>query len=138
MKTLKLIIGVTLIVVSSIIILLIFFLTLLFGADEQSIKFAIYSIIMLSIGIILLAYKGENNNERQEFEEYKRMKMQEREMLYRYKDARGTPIEEYTMDDRVKLIVYYDRLPYDYKKKLVDDADRYYRRYESDKYLNKK
>ena len=78
-----------------------------------------------------------SNQERQEYEDYNRMKRQEHDMYYRYANAKGKPIEEYTMDDRTKVMGYYDRLPPKYQKKVLDEVDRIYRQFESDFYTKR-
>lgn len=134
MKTFRLVVGIFLVSFFGISFIVLSMFSTTTGFNETIIKFMSYSVIAIIVGIVLLTVKGENENDRQEFEEYKRMKMQERDMLYRYRDAKGTPIEEYQMDERTRLITYYDRLPYEYKKKIFDEADRLYRKYENDKY----
>lgn len=116
MNKLRLILGIIATVISSIILL---FCLILMAAGIITSSVASYtflSIFVLVMGIIAIATSG-NGIDKQAYEEYKRMKQQEQAIYYRFKDAKGTPIEEYTMDDRTKVMVYYDRLPPKYQKK---------------------
>lgn len=136
MNTTKKVLGIIVIVISGI--MLIYNITKFsFGIiNEDVLKDAVYSIVALIIGIILLV--SSPNTDKAEFEAYKRMKQQEQAMLYRYANAKGKPITEYLMDDRTKLITYYDRLPQKYKQQLLERADILYRRFESEQYTNNK
>lgn len=136
MNKLRLILGIIATVISSIILL---FCLILMAAGIITSSVASYtflSIFVLVMGIIAIATSG-NGIDKQAYEEYKRMKQQEQAIYYRFKDAKGTPIEEYTMDDRTKVMVYYDRLPPKYQKKIVDDVDRIYRQFQNDLYTKR-
>lgn len=135
MNKLRLTLGIIATAISSVILL---FCLIMFTAGiftSVTLNYTLFSLICLIIGIIAIATSG-NNIDRKDFEEYKRMKEQERAIYYRYANARGTPIQEYMMDDRTKLITYYDRMPDKYKRQLLERADTLYRRSENEKYLN--
>lgn len=136
MNTARKIIGIIVTSISGVLLLLLL-LILSYGIiNENLIKYMVYSMLGVIIGVILIAMP--NNKDRMEYEEYKRMKQQERAQLYRYADAKGKPITEYLMDDRTKLITYYDRLPSKYKHQLIEKADLLYRKFENEQYLEKK
>lgn len=136
MKTTKFVIGIILTSFSGFF-LLVFLVTLSTGIlqYEETFLYIIYSILALIVGIALIT-SSNNDIDKQEYEEFKRMKEQERAIYYRYANAKGTPIQEYMMDDRTKLITYYDRMPEKYKRQLLERADTLYRRSENEKYLN--
>lgn len=131
------IIGIVILIIS--IVTLLPFLLMVANGDtyEENYKYMLYSVIGIVIGIALMSANSTSNSEKQEFEDYKRMKQQEQAIYYRYANAKGTPIEEYTMDDRTKVMVYYDRLPLKYQKKIIDEVDRIYRQFENDLYTKK-
>lgn len=135
MNKTRLILGIIATAISSVILL---FCLIILSAGlftTATLKYTMFSLFCLVLGIIAIATSG-NSREKQEFEEYKRIKEQERAIYYRYANAKGTPIEEYMMDDRTKLITYYDRMPPKYQKQLLDRADTLYRRFENEKYLD--
>lgn len=136
MNKLRLTLGIIATAISSVILLFCLILITANVFTSTTMSYAIFSLIVLIFGIIAIATSG-NSVDRQAFEEYKRMKQQEQAIYYRFKDARGKPIEEYTMDDRTKVMVYYDRLPLKYQKKIVDEVDRIYRQFENDRYTKK-
>ena len=136
MNKTRLILGIIATVISSVLLLM-FLIIMSAGVISSSIaSYTIFSLIVLIFGIIAIATSG-NSVDRQAFEEYKRMKQQEQAMYYRYANAKGTPIEEYTMDDRTKIMVYYDRLPPKYQRKVLDEVDRIYRQFENDLYTKR-
>lgn len=105
---------------------------------ESEYKYMFYCVISGVVGGILMSANTTSRQERQDYEDYKRMRQQENAIYYRFKDAKGKPIEEYLMDPRTKLITYYDRMPQKYKQKLLDSADTLYRRWENEEYTTKK
>lgn len=133
-----------LIVIGSGLILIVMLLALSTGnMSENVLTMLMYSVIGLIIGIVMIAgssaVKGNINKfDMQEFEEFKRYQEQQRRIYYRNANAQGKPIGEYLMDDRTKLITYYDRMSQDYKSQLINYADTLYRKYENQKYLNDK
>lgn len=136
MNKTRLILGIIATVISSVLLLM-FLIIMSVGVFSSSIaSYALFSIIVLILGIIAIATSG-NSVDRQAFEEYKRMKQQEQAIYYRYANAKGKPLEEYTMDDRTKVMVYYDRLPPKYQKKILDEVDRIYRQFERDLYTKR-
>lgn len=130
-----LVIGILLTVISGTILMICLFLLMVGRITNEQLLYGFYSVLGLIVGIVLISTSG--SRERQEFEEYKRMRQNEEAMYYRYANAKGKPIEEYTMDDRTKVMVYYDRLPPKYQKKIVEDVDRIYRQFESELYTKK-
>lgn len=113
------------------------------NTNDNVIKLIIYSGIGMIIGIIIIASSSSTKDstakfDMQEFEEFKRYQEQQRQIYYRNANAQGKPISEYLMDDRTKLITYYDRMSQDYKSQLVNYADSLYRKYENQEYLNRK
>lgn len=111
--------------------------------NDNVIKLFMFSIIGVIIGIVLIYYssnKTQNLNkfDMQEFEEFKQYQEQQRRIYYRNANAQGKPLSEYLMDDRTKLVTYYDRMPTAYKDKLVNYADKLYRDFENEEYLNRK
>lgn len=111
--------------------------------SENVLTMLMYSVIGLIIGIVMIAgssgIKGNINKfDMQEFEEFKRYQEQQRRIYYRNANAQGKPIGEYLMDDKTKLVTYYDRMPTAYKDKLVNYADKLYREFENEEYLNRK
>lgn len=131
------IIGVIILSISGLMFLAIFLMVYAGDGGELEYKYMFYCVIGGVVGGILMSENTTSNSEKQEFEDYKRMKQQEQAIYYRYANAKGTPIEEYTMDDRTKVMVYYDRLPLKYQKKIVDEVDRIYRQFENDFYTKK-
>lgn len=131
------IIGAIVSIISGLALLM--FLALYAGGDisDEASKYMFFSAVGIVIGIIFMSTNTTSNAEKQEYENYKRMREQEMAMYYRFANAKGTPIEEYTMDDRTKVMVYYDRLPPKYQKKIVDDVDRIYRQFENDLYTKR-
>lgn len=133
-----------LIVIGSGLILIVALLALSSGNMSDSvITLLVYSIIGLIIGIVMLAGSSSmrsntNKFDVQEFEEFKRYQEQQKQIYYRNANAQGKPLSEYLMDDRTKLVTYYDRMPQNYKSQLVEYADRLYRNYENQEYLNRK
>lgn len=130
-----LVIGILLTVISGTILMICLILLMVGRITNEQLLYGFYSVLGLIVGIVLISTSG--SRERQEFEEYKRMRQNEEAMYYRYANAKGKPIEEYTMDDRTKVMVYYDRLPPKYQKKIVEDVDRIYRQFESELYTKK-
>lgn len=131
------IIGVIILSISGFMFLAIFLMIYAGDGGELEYKYMFYCIISGVVGGILISANATSRQERQDYEDYKRARAKENAIYYRYKDAKGTPFEEYNMDDRTKLTVYYDRLPYDLKKKVIDDVDRIYRKYINDLYTKK-
>ena len=131
------IIGAIVSIISGLAFLM--FLALYAGGDisEEANKYMFFSAIGIVIGIALMLANTTNEREKQKFENYKRMKQQEQAMYYRYANAQGKPIEDYTMDERTKLMVYYDRLPPKYQKKILYEVDRIYRQLQSDLYTKR-
>jgi hypothetical protein len=133
-----------LIVIGSGLILIVMLLALSTGnMSENVLTMLMYSVIGLIIGIVMIAgssgIKGNINKfDMQEFEEFKRYQEQQRRIYYRNANAQGKPIGEYLMDDKTKLVTYYDRMPTAYKDKLVNYADKLYREFENEEYLNRK
>lgn len=130
MKAVRIILGTIILIFSAVCLvssMLIFNLALL-----------VFSLISLIIGIALIATSNKEKDFKdfKEFEEFKRYQEQQRQMYYRYSNAQGKPISEYLMDERTKLITYYDRLPSKFKKELADYADKLYRDYENEEYFN--
>ncbi|MBP1559715.1 MAG: hypothetical protein J6C96_00505 [Oscillospiraceae bacterium] len=139
MKIALKIIGILIIVFSSLYLLfclLIMSMSESYGINAPT-SIVLVPIIILSVGIILTILSSKNDVNKKELEEYRRFKQQEREIYYRYADSKGTSINEYLMDDRTKLVTYYDRMPSSYRKKLVEYADTLYRRFESEQYTKK-
>lgn len=124
--------------------LIVTFYSLLSGnINDNVIKIFLISIIGVIIGILLIYYslnKTQNFNkfDMQEFEAFKQYQEQQRRIYYRNANAQGKPLSEYLMDDRTKLVTYYDRMPTSYKDKLVNYADKLYRDFENEEYLNRK
>lgn len=131
------IIGIIIFFISVIIFFTLLSMIAKGDGSEEEFKYMLYSVVGVAIGSALIFSNSTSKQERQEYEDYKRMKRQENAMYYRFKDAKGTPFEEYNMDDRTKLMVYYDRLPPNIKKKIVDDVDRIYRQFVNDLYTKK-
>lgn len=133
-----------LIVIGSGLILLASLLALSSGnTSDNVISLLTYSVISVIIGTVMIAGSSSMKNhansfDMREFEEFKRYQEQQRQVYYRNANAQGKPIGEYLMDDRTKLITYYDRMPQNYKSELIDYADRLYRKYENQEYLNQK
>ena len=133
-----------LIVIGSGLILIVMLLALSTGnMSENVLTMLMYSVIGLIIGIVMIAgssgIKGNINKfDMQEFEEFKRYQEQQRRIYYRNANAQGKPIGEYLMDDKTKRVTYYDRMPTAYKDKLVNYADKLYREFENEEYLNRK
>lgn len=133
-----------LIVIGSGLILIVMLLALSTGnMSENVLTMLMYSVIGLIIGIVMIAgssgIKGNINKfDMQEFEKFKRYQEQQRRIYYRNANAQGKPIGEYLMDDKTKLVTYYDRMPTAYKDKLVNYADKLYREFENEEYLNRK
>jgi len=144
MKIALQIIGILIICISGIFLLLSLLVISTGNQSEDIMKIAFYSIVGLIIGIFTTAGSSsiqQNNKksfDKQEFEEFKRYQEQQRQILYRNANAHGKPISEYLMDDRTKLVTYYDRMSANYKSKLVNYADTLYRNYENEEYLNRK
>lgn len=132
MKTTRVVIGLFVLIFSIILTINFAIEFIMMTATTSTSKYLAFSVIGILLGIVIM-FSGKKD---EEYEAYKRMKEQERAFYYRYSNAKGTPIEEYLMDDRTKLITYYDRMPPKYQKQLLDRADTLYRRYESEKYLN--
>ncbi len=139
MKVAKIILGTIILIFSAIC--LVYSMLLMVMENIQGLQpnpaLLIFSVISLIIGITLIATSNKEKDLK-EFEEFKRMKELERQMYYRYSNAQGKPISEYLMDDRTKLVTYYDRMPTAYKDKLVNYADKLYRDFENEEYLNRK
>lgn len=131
------IIGIIITSVSILMFLSLLLVIITGDGSELEYKYMMYCVIGGVVGGILMSANTTSNQERQEYEDYKRMKRQETAMYYRFKDAKGKSIEEYTMDDKTKLMVYYERLPPKYQKKVLDEVDRIYRQFESDLYTKK-
>ena len=131
------IIGVIILSISGLMFLALFLMIYTGDGSELEYKYMFYCVVGGIIGGVLMSANTTSNQERQEYEDYKRMRRQENEIYYRFKDSKGTPFEEYNMDDRTKLMVYYDRLPPNLKKKIVDDVDRMYRQFVNDLYTKK-
>lgn len=131
------IIGIIILSVSGLIFIALLMMIYTGGGSELEYKYMVYSVIGIVTGIVLMSANTTSNKEKQEFEDYKRMKQQEMAIYYRYANAKGTPLEEYTMDDRTKVMVYYDRLPPKYQKKILDEVDRIYRQFERDLYTKR-
>lgn len=133
-----------LIVVGSGLVLIVALLALSTGNTSESVlKLLMDSAIGLIIGIVMIAGSSSmksniNKFDMQEYEEFKRYQEQQRRIYYRNSNAQGKPLSEYLMDDRTKLVTYYDRMPQEYKSQLVNYADRLYRNYENQEYLNRK
>lgn len=144
MKIALQIMGILIICISGIFLLLSLIVLSTGNQNENIIQMTFYSIVGLIIGIYTTARTSDipqNNKQsfnRQEFEEFKRYQEQQRKILYRNADAHGKPLSEYLMDDRTKLVTYYDRMPSEYKNKLVNYADTLYRNYENEEYLKHK
>lgn len=138
MKTAKLVIGLLLTICSSLYLLLYlvaFLLTTCFGINNVTFPTLITPIIILTIGIFLIV--SANKKEKSTTYVQHQYTEEERKIYFRNANAHGKPITEYQMDERTKMITYYDRMPYSYKKKLSDYADTLYRRYENEEYLKK-
>lgn len=131
------IIGIIILSISGIMFTVLLLNMITGDLNETTYKYMLYSVIGFLIGFVLMTANTTSKQERQDYEDYKRARAQEKAIYYRYKDAKGTPFEEYNMDDKTKLTVYYDRLPYDLKKKVIDDVDRIYRKYINDLYTKK-
>lgn len=133
-----------LIIIGSGLVIIVALLALSTGnTSDNVLKLLIYSVIGIIIGIIMVAGStsikdSTSKFDMQEFEEFKRYQEQQRQIYYRNANAQGKPISEYLMDDRTKLITYYDRMSQDYKSQLVNYADSLYRKYENQEYLNRK
>lgn len=138
MKVALQVFGILIIVCSGFMLLA----ALLSPATKSTTEILSYSIIGLIIGIVMVISSSNtqttNKFDIQEFEEFKRYQEQQKQIYYRNANAQGKPISEYLMDDRTKLITYYDRMSQDYKSQLVNYADNLYRKYENQEYLNRK
>lgn len=133
-----------LIVVGSGLVLIVALLALSTGNTSESVlTLLMYSAIGLIIGIVMIAGSSSVKNninkfDMQEYEEFKQYQEQQRRIYYRNANAQGKPLSEYLMDDKTKLVTYYDRMPTAYKDKLVNYADKLYREFENEEYLNRK
>ena len=96
MNKLRLTLGIIATAISSVILLFCIILITANVFTSTTMSYALFSLIVLILGIIAIATSG-NSVDRQAFEEYKRMKQQEQDMYYRYANAQGKPIEEYTI-----------------------------------------
>lgn len=132
MKTARVVIGLFALILSILLTINFSLDFIIMKATESTPKYLAFSIIGILLSIVIMA-SGKKD---EEYEAYKRMKEQERAVYFRYANAKGTPIEEYLMDDRTKLITYYDRMPPKYQKQLIDKADLLYRKFENEKYLD--
>lgn len=132
------IIGIIILSISGIMFTVLLLNMITGDLNETTFKYMLYSVIGFIIGFVLMTANTTSRQERQDYEDYKRMRQQENAIYYRFKDAKGKPIEEYLMDPRTKLITYYDRMPQKYKQKLLDSADTLYRRWENEEYTTKK
>ncbi|MBD5145007.1 MAG: hypothetical protein HDT21_03710 [Ruminococcus sp.] len=132
MKIFMKILGILLIIINSIGLLWglnILGMAASYGTNVSPATLMIY-FIPLIIGIILVVKSnGRKDNN-------KHIKFNQNQQIY--SEAQGKPISEYLMDDRTKLVTYYDRMPQDYKSQLVNYADKLYRNYENQEYLNRK
>lgn len=131
------IIGVIILSISGLMFLALFLMIYTGDGSQLEYKYMFYCVIGGLIGGILMSANTTSRQERQDYEDYKRARQAENAIYYRYKDAKGTPFEEYNMDDRTKLMVYYDRLPPEIKKKIVDDVDRMYRKFINELYTKR-
>lgn len=144
MKTAVQVIGIIIISLSGFFLLISFLILATGNQSETLMKMTFYSLVGVIIGIYTtvrassIPQNDRKNFDRQEFEEFKRYQEQQRQILYRNADAHGKPLSEYLMDDRTKLITYYDRMPSEYKSKLVNYADTLYRNYENEEYIKRK
>ena len=136
MKTAKLVIGILIVVFSSIFLLLCGFILISTNMNEVALKYTFYSAIGIIIGVFLIC-SSESKNEKAPTYVQHQYTEEERRIYFRNANAHGKPITEYQMDERTKMITYYDRMPYSYQKKLSDYADTLYRRYENEEYLKK-
>ncbi len=133
-----------LIVIGSGLVLIVALLALSTGNTSESVlTLLMYSAIGLIIGIVMIAGSSSmksniNKFDMQEYEEFKQYQEQQRRIYYRNANAQGKPLSEYLMDDKTKLVTYYDRMPTAYKDKLVNYADKLYREFENEEYLNRK
>lgn len=133
-----------LIVIGSGLVLIVALLALSTGNKSESVlTLLMYSAIGLIIGIVMIAGSSSmksniNKFDMQEYEEFKQYQEQQRRIYYRNANAQGKPLSEYLMDDKTKLVTYYDRMPTAYKDKLVNYADKLYREFENEEYLNRK
>ena len=135
--------GILIIIVSGLLLIASLLVSSTGNTSDNIITLLSYSIIGIIIGIVMIAgsssmRSGTSKFDMQEFEEFKRYQEQQRQIYYRNANAQGKPISEYLMDDRTKLITYYDRMSQDYKSQLVNYADTLYRKYENHEYLNRK
>ncbi len=133
-----------LIVIGSGLVLIVALLALSTGNTSESVlTLLMYSAIGLIIGIVMIAGSSSmksniNKFDMQEYEEFKQYQEHQRRIYYRNANAQGKPLSEYLMDDKTKLVTYYDRMPTAYKDKLVNYADKLYREFENEEYLNRK
>lgn len=138
MKTAKLIIGILLITIPAILFLLCSLALICSFIQEEDIKYLFYFIVAIIIGIYLVA-SADNEKENKKAPTYVQHQYteEERKIYFRNADYKAKPITEYQMDERTKMITYYDRMPFRYQKMLSDYADTLYRRYENEEYLKK-
>ncbi len=136
MKTAKLIIGILLITIPAILFSICSMGLMLEEIEEESIKYLFYFIIAIIIGIYLVSSSNTNDNKKETYVQHQYTE-EERKIYFRNADYKAKPITEYQMDERTKMITYYDRMPFSYQKKLSDYADTLYRRYENEEYLKK-
>lgn len=136
----KKVLGIFLIIVSVLALFLIGF-SIMTGKEitDTEIITSVVLLIFLILGIVAACDKSpDRRKDRQEYEEFLRMKEQERRVLYRNADYQCKSIDEYLMDDRTKLVTYYDRMPQSYKSKLVSYAETLYRNFENEEFMKSK
>ena len=137
MKTAKLIIGILITVFSSLYLLYSISIYLMAYSYDVDLPYSILliPITILVVGICLIV--SANKKEKAPTYVQHQYTEEERKIYFRNADYKAKPITEYQMDERTKMITYYDRMPSRYQKMLSDYADVLYRRYENEEYLKK-